>query len=159
MHKELTVSVSNFGNDKVFEVIGSNELNGFHKAKLRLSKDKIERYKRKIKSIHDENKGASTYMRTVLEFSPIDYYSGSEYYEIPYMVIGSGARKVTDDVEPVDDIPKDWSEDIIVRFVNCKQYGAILKAISTLGWSLTEKEIKDLKKALKEGKSFYKDNY
>ena len=89
----------------------------------------------------------------------VTYDDLTDVYETPTFSIAKGKRTVTTRSNSHGSIPKDWEVVTEVSFKEPKQYGAVLKAIKALGVYLTEKDIKELKKSLKNGSSYNWDNY
>ena len=152
MEKSLNVYSYLNGNDKVIKINHSFELDN-RKSRLCVSKGERESYQKKIKAIHDKFKTSSNYVGTFLSFDTLDSYTHDvNMYYVPYFGIHKGERSVTVGENDYGFIPKDWSEELTIVFKNCKQYGAVLKAVKALGYTLDDKEVKELKKALKDGK-------
>jgi len=156
MEKTLHVYSNLHGNDKVIKINHSFELDN-RKSKLHISDADRKGYQKKIKEIHDKLKTSSNYVCTLLSFEGIDAHTDEiDMYLVPYFGIHKGERSVTVGENDYGYIPKGWSEDLTIVFKNCKQYGAVLKAVEALGYTLDAEEIKVLKRALKVGYDFEK---
>jgi len=156
MEKTLHIYSNLHGNDKVIKINHSFELDN-RKSRLYVSKGERESYQKKIKAIHDKFKTSSNYVGTFLSFDTIDSETNeTNMYYVPYFGIHKGERSVTVGENDYGYIPKDWSEELTIVFKNCKQYGAVLKAVKALGYTLDSEEIKVLKRALKVGYEFEK---
>jgi hypothetical protein len=156
MEKTLNIYSQKKGDDKFITITHSFERDE-RKSQLYLTKSDEESLKKKIKAIHDKLKTASTYVGIGLNFEEIDYYtSETDMYLVPYFGISKGERSVRMGYNNEGSIPKGWEETMEVAFKNCKQYGAVLKAVEALGYTLDVAEVKDLKKALKDGYEFEK---
>ena len=157
MSKELEVSAYTRNGVKIVTVSHTENM-GLNKEALYISDSKTKSYQNKVKAIHDKLKSASTYRGTSLHFLDQDHYDDEvDVYEVPFFGISKGNRTVAVGYNREGSIPKWWEENIEVTYENPKQFGAILKAVEALGYSLDDKEVKEVKKAIKNGNSFSKE--
>ena len=156
MEKTLNIYSEKRGDNTVIRITHSFERDE-KKENLHISNSEEKSFQKKLKAIHDKLKTSSNYVGTYLNFDGIDSdTSDTNMYLVPYFGINKGNRKVSVGQNDWGYTPKGWTEDLTVTFKNCKQYGAVLKAVKELGYTLDATEVKDLKKALKEGYEFEK---
>ena len=156
MEKTLRIYSYKRNENTIIKIVHSFELDN-RKERLYVSKSEISSYQKKIKAIHDKLKTSSNYVGTYLDFDGIDSDTNeTDMYLIPYFGINKGERSVEVGKNDWGYIPKDWEENLTVLFKNCKQYGAVLKAVKEIGYTLDDKEVKEVKKALKQGYEFEK---
>ena len=157
MDKTLYISSHTRGEDKFVTVTHTEDMD-MRKTTFYASESDKKRFKNEVKNIHDKVKSASTYVGTSLDFIEIDWYSSeTDMYEVPYYGIKKGNRTVSEGSNMEGSIPKDWEKELKVTFKNPKQFGAVLKAVEALGYTLTSDEVKEVKKAIKNGNSFNKE--
>jgi len=98
----------------------------------------------KVMNVHNQLKSSSNYVKTSLGYSEIDYYDSCDSFDIPYFKISKGERKIKIGTYSSNDIPKAWQSELTI-VLNTKTMPLILKAISTLGYNLSDKELKLIK--------------
>jgi len=156
MEKELRIYSEKRGDNNIIKVTHSFQLD-LNKERLLINNTEEKSYQKKIKAIHDKLKTSANYVGTYVNFEGIDSEtSDTNMYLVPYFGINKGNRNVSVGQNDWGYIPKAWEEEMAVTFKNCKQYGAVLKAVEALGYTLDAKEVKELKKALKDGYEFEK---
>lgn len=130
--------------------ISSQEDIGGRKSYPSCSQKSVER---QVKSIHETCKDAANYLGTTLYLDEIDYYEAVDSFQVPRASMRKGDRKVRDESDYSNTIPKDWEEHIIIKYKattrNARPLGDALKALNVRGV-----DVKDIQKMLKKNNGF-----
>lgn len=127
------------------------------KSPLRISEDQAERiYKPKFERLKKE---VSKLVSFNLFFSEEDYYDHTEYYEVPRISFDKERkeRKYRISSYETNTIPKEWTREFNVRLAPTNRVSQVIDTLSILGFRISEKEIKEIRKALKNGTSYSKE--
>lgn len=142
----LYISSERKANGLTIELCSSKDMEVW-KERLYFGDRQKKSYLSEVDKIHKELKTSSNYSRTRIIFQPQDHYTDeTDMYSMFWFDQSKGERKPNIKEETFGSIPKAWDKEIEIRFVDCKRYSAIFKAIKLLGFNLTEQETKDIKK-------------
>jgi len=104
---------------------------------------------KRVKDIHDICKGAANYQGTSLQLEEIDWYDSVDSFQVPCASISKGDRKVSDDSEYSNTLPKGWEQFITIRHKatirNARPLEDAMKALGVYGI-----DVKDIQKMLKK---------
>ena len=102
-----------------------------------------------VKKIHDLCKGAANYVGTDLQLDEIDWYESVDSFQVPCASISKGDRKVSDDSDHSNTLPKGWEQCITIRHKstirNARPLEDAMKALGVYGI-----DVKDIQKMLKK---------
>jgi hypothetical protein len=146
MEKTLSVSFSANAMFIQYEV----ELNGHHKDILSVNETM---YEEQAKKIADKIKWIKGFKRFSLGFGTIDWYESCNNFDVPYFVCSENGKRVKKDYITFNDIPKDWTVNYCLMMEIPSSIRGLNKFFEALKLDLTEEELKEIRKALKNKKS------
>ena len=132
-------------NDKALTISSEQDLGG-RKDYPPIHQKAVER---QVKAIHETCKDAANYLGTSLYLEEIDYYEAVDSFQVPAASMRKGDRKVRDNSDYSNTIPKGWDEHITIKYKattrNARPLGDALKALNVRGV-----DVKDIQKMLKK---------
>jgi hypothetical protein len=140
----------NFYNDTM-SINYSKELSEFHKSRLHVNEKK---YKDMATNIAKSLRYLKAFKRFALGFGHIDWYDNCNSYNVPYFVCTNENKRLQNQEDECYTIPKDWTLCISATFATPCTIGPINKFLEAIGLRVSDELLKQIRKALKDNKSF-----
>jgi len=147
MAKDLIIYY--FGKDKMDVSVATEEPDTFHKNQISVNEPKIMKM---ATEISDQVKYIKGFKNFAITFGMIDWYENCNGYEVPSFGCTDENKNIQKKYSTYNDIPKDWTRVISLTMEIPISIKGLNKFFTALRLNLSQPQINQIKKSIKERK-------